>query len=307
MFELTKANNFSEQELKDIFKNSFSIKEALIKMGYSVKVAESYTSKGRQLAEQLKVDISHFPSPRNTNFFEIGEKIEKLTIISGKIKKGRNFYYLCRCDCGNEKLIRVDHLKKRETISCGCIRKEKVRESLMKNLSGMRFGKLTALSLNEEKNLIGSRRGLYWDCLCDCGNKKTVISVDLLQGKVISCGCIISKGENKIEAVLNELNINFKKQYSFDSLKSEKGYLLKFDFAVFDKEKLVALIEYQGVQHYDKIDYFEKNDPFENRKKRDILKEKFAEENEILLITIPYWDYDSINKKYLEEKLCTVI
>ena len=36
-----------------------------------------------------------------------------------------NQYWICKCDCGNEKIIRGTHLTTDETFSCGCIRKKK--------------------------------------------------------------------------------------------------------------------------------------------------------------------------------------
>lgn len=37
-------------------------------------------------------------------------------------------YWLCRCRCGNEKRVRVDHLLDGSTKSCGCMKRELVRE-----------------------------------------------------------------------------------------------------------------------------------------------------------------------------------
>jgi hypothetical protein len=45
-------------------------------------------------------------------------KINKLTCLSKIIKNGR-LYYLCACDCGNEKVIRADCLLNNHTTSCG--------------------------------------------------------------------------------------------------------------------------------------------------------------------------------------------
>lgn len=38
--------------------------------------------------------------------------------------RGRRHYALCRCSCGAEKLIRIDHLRTGKTISCGHISRE---------------------------------------------------------------------------------------------------------------------------------------------------------------------------------------
>ena len=55
-----------------------------------------------------------------------------------------------------------------------------------KDLTGQKFGKLTAL----EKLPECVRNGYLWLCQCDCGNTKVVPSGDLTQGRVKSCGCL---------------------------------------------------------------------------------------------------------------------
>lgn len=52
------------------------------------------------------------------------------------------------------------------------------------NLIGKKFGKLTVIKRDTNKN-----NGVYWVCLCDCGNYTTVRSDSLLQGITKSCGC----------------------------------------------------------------------------------------------------------------------
>ncbi|KKM93422.1 hypothetical protein LCGC14_1208540 [marine sediment metagenome] len=59
-----------------------------------------------------------------------------------------------------------------------------------------KYGKLTVIS---ESN--GRRHGqVYWNCICDCGNKTTVIGSDLRSGHTKSCGCLIKE---KIDEVGN--------------------------------------------------------------------------------------------------------
>lgn len=54
-----------------------------------------------------------------------------------------------------------------------------------KDLSGQRFGRLTALERLEEK----SGSCYLWRCVCDCGNEVKVRSSALLSGNTTSCGC----------------------------------------------------------------------------------------------------------------------
>lgn len=34
--------------------------------------------------------------------------------------KNKKTYWLCKCDCGNAKVVRADHLKSGNIVSCGC-------------------------------------------------------------------------------------------------------------------------------------------------------------------------------------------
>lgn len=58
--------------------------------------------------------------------------------------------------------------------------------SNLKDLSNEKYGRLTAVELSQKR----SGRKTYWDCLCDCGNYKTVRTDSLKSGKVRSCGCL---------------------------------------------------------------------------------------------------------------------
>lgn len=59
---------------------------------------------------------------------QIGQRFNRLTVIKEidrkRIPSGQtNRVFLCRCDCGKEKEIRLVHLYRNRTVSCGCIRK----------------------------------------------------------------------------------------------------------------------------------------------------------------------------------------
>lgn len=54
------------------------------------------------------------------------------------------------------------------------------------DLTGERFGRLTVLRRVENDG-----RGVRWECVCDCGNKKVAHSHELRYGKTRSCGCLL--------------------------------------------------------------------------------------------------------------------
>ena len=81
------------------------------------------------------------------------------------------------------------------TKSCGCLHKEAIN-GFKEDLTGQRFGYLTV------EKYVGSYKDEYhsislWECVCDCGNKKKVITTHLKNGMVKTCGCSLSrKGSN---------------------------------------------------------------------------------------------------------------
>lgn len=54
----------------------------------------------------------------------VGQKFNKLTVLSlhHRDAKSRTFYWLCRCDCGNEHIVSGKALKNGSIKSCGCLR-----------------------------------------------------------------------------------------------------------------------------------------------------------------------------------------
>ena len=68
----------------------------------------------------------------------IGKKFGRLTVLEKTDKKppkDTHYYYRCKCDCGNECLVLKNNLKRANTTSCGCYKKEqtKITKSLGAN------------------------------------------------------------------------------------------------------------------------------------------------------------------------------
>lgn len=121
----------------------------------------------------------------------IGKKFEKLTVISLDRKDNNNKkYYLCKCDCGNEKIIRSDSFVTGKTKSCGCLSKEfnkSQKGQKVKDITGQIYGRLTALYRLDKTNKYYNS---FWICKCECGNEVEVRLSQLTAGKTKSCGCL---------------------------------------------------------------------------------------------------------------------
>lgn len=53
-----------------------------------------------------------------------GKKYGKLTVIKFIERKDTSYYWLCKCECGNEKIVTASNLKKGSYKRCGCLREE---------------------------------------------------------------------------------------------------------------------------------------------------------------------------------------
>ena len=96
--------------------------------------------------------------------------------------------------------------------------------------------------------------------------------------------CKSSKGETFIREWLKNKEITFSEQHSFPNLKRKK--CLTYDFYI---PELNILIEYQGIQHYKAVKHFGGEERFKQQKENDEMKQKYAKENRITLVEVPYF------------------
>lgn len=103
-----------------------------------------------------------------------------------------------------------------------------------------------------------------------------------------SCRATSSKNEKIISNYLNENNIEFQNQKSYEDLRTTNCTKLFYDFYLPEYD---LLIEYDGEHHFRPIRFNKNIDAekeFQNRKKLDLMKTKYAETNKINLIRISY-------------------
>lgn len=112
--------------------------------------------------------------------------------------------------------------------------------------------------------------------------------------------CNESLGERFIADCLDSMNLPYKREFTFEKCRFKK--CLPFDFVVFMNEEILALIEFDGRQHFSAIDYFGGEEGFKLTQQRDEIKSTFCKQNNIPLIRIPFWDIDKI-ENILKEHL----
>lgn len=121
-------------------------------------------------------------STRSKNL--VGKKFGLWTVISREENGSRNqSRWLCKCQCGIERIIDGSSLLQGKSKSCGC------RHKL--DLIGKRFGRLTVLEEVEPCDIKSGGKRRRFMCVCDCGNKKIIDGVHLTSGAIISCGCFM--------------------------------------------------------------------------------------------------------------------
>lgn len=198
----------------------------------------------------------------------------------------RNRIWLCQCDCGNMCEVSGNNLRTGHTQSCGC-RKQTVCAEIGKKQNiideiGNVYGKLTVIALEKIENHCA-----FWKCKCECGNEITVAGSHLRSGHTKSCGCLKSFGEEKINKILSNSNINYSTQYTIFINSS----YMRFDYAIFDNSNnLMRLIEFDGEQHFNPDSNW-----YDKTHTNDLLKNQYCIDKNISLVRIPYWEIDNLN------------
>lgn len=172
---------------------------------------------------------------------------------------------------------------------------------MLKDLTGKKFGKLTVIKRNlsyaTENNIVSKHT--YWDCVCDCGGKITVLGASLMQGLTTSCGYIFSLGEERVRSILIDNNINFEVQKTFPDLRVNDTWFYRYDFYLPDYNRL---IEFDGEQHYFYSNKgWNTEEHFKKTQYSDQIKNEYALSNHIDLVRIPYWERGNIILEMLLE------
>jgi hypothetical protein len=106
--------------------------------------------------------------------------------------------------------------------------------------------------------------------------------------------CKNSKGEQIIVKTLNDIKIDFIRQKEFDGCIDKKP--LPFDFYL---PKYNIYLEYDGLQHFEPVEYWGGIDTLKYIQKHDKIKNDFCKNNSIKLIRIKYTR--KLNSNYILE------
>lgn len=231
-------------------------------------------------------------------------------------RERKDLRYVCECECGNIVSVRGKSLRSGHTVSCGCVASESLMGVNLENLVGQTFGYWKVISYAGRVKEPRGRYATLWRCHCKCGTVRDIRAGSLKGGTSLSCGCYkysqtkkslsirfkISKLESYVISFLEEQSINFSREVIFNDLYSKSGYPLSYDFKILLDDKEI-LIECQGKQHYEPIEYFGGEKQFIVQRNNDILKKFYAFKNGYYLFYIPYYLKEENIYTYLENIL----
>ena len=163
------------------------------------------------------------------------KKFGSLLVLEKAELKNHKMFWKCKCNCGNITIVHTASLTSGNTKTCGCGKHNKAKSR--KDLVGMTFHNLKVLNYAYTKN-----KNAYWNCICSCGNKLQVSSVNLVWNYVRSCHkCAVrcSSAEKEVVAFVKSI-------YKGEIIENDRSIIAPKELDVYIPEKNFA-IEYNGL------------------------------------------------------------
>ena len=173
-----------------------------------------------------------------------GLKFGKLTAIKPIKQDNGVIVWECKCDCGQTRNVLPANLFSGLITSCGCngTKRNKLRR-VDENFNKTKTGKITPIKVGQKFGrltiLEDSGKRFYdyiiWKCQCTCGNITYAPSLNLLNNKVKSCGCLHKEQQLKYQQSITKHN-----RYKFNQIGigyDDKNHKFWFDKSDYDKIK----------------------------------------------------------------------
>lgn len=211
---------------------------------------------------------------------------EGYTLLEEEYKNARTKMNVM-CNNGHKLKISFDNFNNKNIRCQFCSGKRKVYEEVKNIIESEGYKLISSEYINIKEKL---------DISCPRGHEYKVNFHNFIHGRRCPV-CNQSTGEVKIEKILRTWDIRFVNQFKFKDCKDIRP--LPFDFYLTDYN---MCIEYDGIQHYKAFDFFGGEKRLQEYKRHDKLKNKFCKQNNILILRIPYWDFNNI-ENILKENL----
>lgn len=247
---IVKCNNCNELISINKFSNFFAKTKA-----YGCKNCHGLWRKREQIINQLK---------------------EKYDILNTFVKDTHTYYQIKCKNCGHIRTTTLNNFNK--NLACGCetrVYRNRTSEELMNEINKN--------SIEGTYSLVGEYINQTTPVLLrhSCGFIWKVRPADVVYGKSYcpKCGRKQSKMARYIETILKDNKIPYQAEYRL------KDSLQRFDFYL-ENNKYKIAIEYNGLQHYKKTDFF--STTLEQQQERDNRKKEYCDNNGIILYVLPY-------------------
>ena len=134
----------------------------------------------------------------------VGNVYSRLTVVSRAEDVKNTHYWLCECQCGNEKTIRGSNLKSGLSTSCGCFAKEAV--SKVRTTHGLSTSKISAV---------------WYAMVHRCTNPKNKSYIDYGNRGIDMC----SEWANSMETFMEwAKNSGYKEKLTIERIDNNGGY-----------------------------------------------------------------------------------
>lgn len=251
---------------------------------------------GYERSSKKQIDPSRY-SEMQQCFLEHG-----LELLDSEYK-GVNMWYKCQCLKNPEHGIfykKYDDIKSQNQ-GCPHCGYENLRKSRRKDKS--HYKKIVEdsgyifVDVEYHHRDDGGTQILY---ICPHHKERGIQTKSVSKIKSLGCPyCSESKGEHYIRQYLNSCNIKYEVQKTFVNLYGVGSAHLSYDFYLPD---YCLLIEFQGIQHENAIDFFGGEHQFKIQQEHDKRKREYAERYGYKLLEIWYYDIENITQ-ILDEHL----
>lgn len=168
----------------------------------------------------------------------------ELTVLHRAPKrKNGGIWWTCQCSCGELYDVPGSLLATGRRTHCNGPLHE--RNYSFSDISGKRFGNLTAIAITNKKSGKGNK---VWKCRCDCGNEIDISYNRLLYTTQISCGCKKQEHSKKLSSFLTHIDGTIlehckSRKIPCDNTSGVRG-------VYFVRGKWMAKIVFQGKQYH---------------------------------------------------------
>ena len=180
------------------------------------------------------------------------------------------------------------------SVQCRQFNLTKTPDRSIKATIGDEIGNWKVLEIIPSGNSASHQVRVVAECLL-CG-KQREMTMDGLISRSAPCDCYRShsSGEMLIKTFLDKQGYKYATEMVFENLVGTGSGALRYDFALLSpEEKVIALIEFDGEQHYQEAgSYFNETGKVQIH---DEIKDKFAEDNNIPLLRIPYFEAANVD------------